>query len=79
MNAGAIIVDLAAETGGNCTLSKPGEIVEHGGVKILAPLSPKTVELSSPEDRAPVRITVTERPNGNGHAKGEDSEDIRPE
>jgi NAD(P) transhydrogenase subunit alpha len=34
MRPGSVIVDLAAETGGNCELTKPGEIVEHGGVAI---------------------------------------------
>lgn len=37
MKPGSIIVDLASETGGNCTLTKHGETVEVGGVKILAP------------------------------------------
>ena len=35
MRAGSIIVDLAVERGGNCPLSKPGEVVEHEGVKIV--------------------------------------------
>jgi len=35
MKPGSIIVDLAVEQGGNCPLSKPGEIVEAYGVKIL--------------------------------------------
>ena len=34
MRAGSVIVDLAAETGGNCELTVPGEVVEHGGVTI---------------------------------------------
>lgn len=37
MKPGSVIVDLASETGGNCTLSRHGETVEIGGVKILAP------------------------------------------
>src|SRR5262249_12005864 len=37
MAPGSVIVDLAAETGGNCELTKPGETVEEGGVKILGP------------------------------------------
>ena len=32
MKPGSVIVDLAAETGGNCELTRPGETVEHGGV-----------------------------------------------
>lgn len=39
MKKGAVIVDLAAEGGGNCTLSKPGETIEHNGVVIHAPLN----------------------------------------
>jgi NAD(P) transhydrogenase subunit alpha len=39
MKDGAIIVDLAAEQGGNCELTKPGETVLHGAVKILGPVN----------------------------------------
>ncbi|MFA5900378.1 MAG: Re/Si-specific NAD(P)(+) transhydrogenase subunit alpha [Hyphomicrobium sp.] len=39
MKPGSIVVDLAAERGGNCELTKPGEIVEHGGVRIYGPLN----------------------------------------
>lgn len=38
MKPGAVVVDLAAETGGNCELTRPGETVEHGGVSIAGPL-----------------------------------------
>jgi NAD(P) transhydrogenase subunit alpha len=34
MRAGAVIVDLAAESGGNCALTKPGETVDANGVLI---------------------------------------------
>jgi H+-translocating NAD(P) transhydrogenase subunit alpha len=39
MKPGSIIVDLAADGGGNCELSKPGETVRVDGVTILAPLN----------------------------------------
>lgn len=39
MQPGSVIVDLAAEGGGNCELSKPGETVVEDGVRILAPLN----------------------------------------
>jgi len=39
MAHGSVIVDLAAETGGNCELSKPGETVEEEGVKIIGPVN----------------------------------------
>jgi NAD(P) transhydrogenase subunit alpha len=35
MRPGSVIVDLAAETGGNCELTEPGEIVERDGVTIV--------------------------------------------
>jgi len=36
MKPGSVIVDLAIENGGNCTLSRMGETVECGGVSIVA-------------------------------------------
>jgi NAD(P) transhydrogenase subunit alpha len=39
MRPGAVVVDLAADGGGNCELSRPGETVAVGGVTILAPLN----------------------------------------
>ncbi len=39
MRPGAVIVDLAAETGGNCELTHPGETYEVGGVRIAGPLN----------------------------------------
>jgi NAD(P) transhydrogenase subunit alpha len=35
MRAGSVIIDLAAETGGNCELTRPGEIVADSGVTIV--------------------------------------------
>jgi NAD(P) transhydrogenase subunit alpha len=39
MKPGAVIVDLAAETGGNCELTKAGETVVVNGVKIVGPVN----------------------------------------
>ena len=39
MRPGSVIVDLAAETGGNCELTRPGEVVDDNGVTILGPLN----------------------------------------
>jgi proton-translocating NAD(P)+ transhydrogenase subunit alpha len=39
MRPGSIIVDLAVERGGNAELAKPGEIVEHNGVRIMGKLN----------------------------------------
>jgi len=38
MRPGSALVDLAAEGGGNCELTRPGETVEQGGVAVLGPL-----------------------------------------
>ncbi len=35
MKPGSVIIDLAVEQGGNCALSRPGEIVDVDGVKIV--------------------------------------------
>jgi NAD(P) transhydrogenase subunit alpha len=35
MRPGSVIVDLAAETGGNCELTEPGEIVQRAGVTLV--------------------------------------------
>jgi NAD(P) transhydrogenase subunit alpha len=38
MKPGSVVVDLAAETGGNCELTQPGQTIESGGVVIAGPL-----------------------------------------
>ncbi|KAA0273434.1 MAG: Re/Si-specific NAD(P)(+) transhydrogenase subunit alpha [Acidobacteria bacterium] len=37
MAPGAVIVDLAGESGGNCELTEAGGTIVHGGVKVIAP------------------------------------------
>jgi NAD(P) transhydrogenase subunit alpha len=39
MKPGSVIVDLAAESGGNCELTRPGETIESGGVRVVGPLN----------------------------------------
>jgi H+-translocating NAD(P) transhydrogenase subunit alpha len=39
MKPGAVIIDLAAERGGNCELTVPGQIVDHNGVRISGKLN----------------------------------------
>ncbi len=44
MAPGSVIVDIAAERGGNCELTRPGETVVHQGITILGPLNiPSTI------------------------------------
>lgn len=37
MKPGSVIVDVAAPSGGNCELTRPGETIEHTGVRIIGP------------------------------------------
>lgn len=39
MQPGSVIVDLAAETGGNCELTKAGEVVDADGVQVVGPVN----------------------------------------
>src|SRR5215472_1262511 len=39
MRPGSVLVDIAAEQGGNCELTRAGEIVDHQGVAIIGPVN----------------------------------------
>ena len=39
MRPGSVIVDIAAEKGGNCAVTKPGEKIVHKGVLVIGPLN----------------------------------------
>jgi NAD(P) transhydrogenase subunit alpha len=39
MKPGSVVIDLAAPNGGNCELTRPGETVDHHGVRIVGPLN----------------------------------------
>jgi H+-translocating NAD(P) transhydrogenase subunit alpha len=50
MKAGSVIVDIAAEQGGNCELTQPGQTVVHQGVKIVGPINlPAQLSLNASE------------------------------
>jgi len=50
MRPGSVIVDLAAEQGGNCELTRAGEMIEHRGVKILGAVNlPATLAYNASE------------------------------
>jgi NAD(P) transhydrogenase subunit alpha len=50
MKPGSVIVDIAAEQGGNCALTRAGETVLHGGVKIIGPVNlPSTLAFHASE------------------------------
>ena len=39
MKAGAVVIDIAAESGGNCELTRAGETVEINGVRVVGPVN----------------------------------------
>ena len=39
MRPGSVIVDIAAEQGGNCELTRPGETVTHQGARVIGPVN----------------------------------------
>jgi NAD(P) transhydrogenase subunit alpha len=43
MAPGSVVVDLAAERGGNCELTRPDDVVVHRGVTILGPSNPPSL------------------------------------
>lgn len=46
MQPGSVVVDLAAENGGNCELTDPGAIVDHQQIKIVGPVNiPSSVQI----------------------------------
>ncbi|HET9389407.1 MAG TPA: NAD(P) transhydrogenase subunit alpha [Steroidobacteraceae bacterium] len=50
MRPGSVIVDIAAEQGGNCELTQAGEVVEHQGVKIVGAVNlPATLGYNASE------------------------------
>jgi NAD(P) transhydrogenase subunit alpha len=39
MQPGSVVVDIAAERGGNCEPTRPGETIQSGGVTVMGPLN----------------------------------------
>jgi NAD(P) transhydrogenase subunit alpha len=39
MRPGSVIIDIAAEQGGNCELTRAGETVVHNGVRVIGPIN----------------------------------------
>jgi NAD(P) transhydrogenase subunit alpha len=44
MAPGSVVVDIAAERGGNCEITRPGEVVDENGVRVFGPVNlPSTI------------------------------------
>jgi NAD(P) transhydrogenase subunit alpha len=68
MKPGSVIVDLAAEQGGNCALTEPGKIVHHKGVAIVgyADLPSRMASMSSQLYGATIVALLEELTDENG-------------
>ena len=68
MKPGSVIVDLAAEQGGNCVLTVPGEVVKHKGVTIIGytDLPSRMASMSSQLYGATVAALLEELQDDNG-------------
>ena len=79
MKTGSVIVDLAAAQGGNCAYTKPGESVDHGGVKIVGytELTSRMPRHSSQMFSANVAHLLEEMGGGDHFSIDEENEVIR--
>ncbi|AHY45584.1 NAD/NADP transhydrogenase alpha subunit [Rubrobacter radiotolerans] len=76
MKPGSIIVDLAAESGGNCELTKPGQTVRHSLVDIIGPVnlpSQLPIHASQLLSRNMMNLVnhITEKPDGDAEGEGD--------
>jgi NAD(P) transhydrogenase subunit alpha len=79
MKTGSVVVDLAAAQGGNCAFTEPGEIVDHGGVKIVGytDLTSRMSRHSSQMFSANVAHLLEEMGGGENFGIDEENEVIR--
>lgn len=77
MKSGAVIVDVAAETGGNCELTRPGQTVREGTVTIIGPLNlPSTMATHASQMFARNVVTLLELLRKDGKLVLDRSDDI---
>lgn len=76
MEAGAVVLDLAAEEGGNCELTRAGEDIDHHGVRVIgahqlaSALAPEASQLYARNILEFVRLLLDE--DGELHVDSED-------
>jgi H+-translocating NAD(P) transhydrogenase subunit alpha len=80
MKPGSVIVDLAAESGGNCELTEAGETVEHENVKILGPLNvPGRVPIHASQLYSRNMYSLIDHITEDAKADDEDSDEKDPQ
>jgi NAD(P) transhydrogenase subunit alpha len=78
MKPGSVIVDLAAESGGNCELTEPGATVEHSQVKIIGPVNlPSTMPIHASQLYARNMHNLISHITGD-RAEEKDQHDLHP-
>jgi H+-translocating NAD(P) transhydrogenase subunit alpha len=80
LKPGSVIVDLAAESGGNCELTEAGETVEHENVKILGPLNvPGRVPIHASQLYSRNMYNLIDHITEDANADDEDSDEKDPQ
>ena len=78
MKPGSVIVDLAAESGGNCELTEPGATVEYSQVKIIGPVNlPSTMPIHASQLYARNMHNLISHITGD-RAEEKDQHDLHP-
>jgi NAD(P) transhydrogenase subunit alpha len=80
MKPGSVIVDLAAEKGGNCELTKPGEVIEHKGVTIIGytDLASRMAHVASDMYGTNLAHFLDEMGGARGYKVDHDNDAVRP-
>jgi NAD(P) transhydrogenase subunit alpha len=80
MKPGSVIVDLAAEKGGNCELTVPGEVIEHQGVTIVGytDLASRMAHVASDLYGTNLWHFLEEMGGATGHRVDHDNDAVRP-
>jgi NAD(P) transhydrogenase subunit alpha len=80
MKPGSVIVDLAAERGGNCELTQPGEVIEHNGVTIVGytDLASRMAHVASDMYGTNLAHLLDEMGGAKGYKVDNDNDAVRP-
>jgi H+-translocating NAD(P) transhydrogenase subunit alpha len=80
MKPGSVIVDLAAERGGNCELTRPGEVIVHQGVTIVGytDLASRMAHVASDLYGTNLAHLLDEMGGAHGHKLDHDNDAVRP-
>jgi NAD(P) transhydrogenase subunit alpha len=80
MKPGSVIVDMAAERGGNCELTRPGEVIEHKGVTIVGytDLASRMAHVASDMYGTNLAHLLDEMGGAKGYKVDHDNDAVRP-